>query len=156
MGGAANGLANEDAFSGVPRQVSIYGTSGSNRDTLYGILQTFGMGSTSQRNGVISYRVSSQPRGIYERSLIEEWIRGRRQRNQPITSPCTGLVLSSTDLMPVLALQRAIETYLANRPELKEMQMARRSYEEAAQMLQDELLEQQAMHQSIHDELARL
>ena len=52
MGGAANGLANEDAFSGlVPRQVSIYGTSGSNRDTLYGILQTFGMGSTSQRNG---------------------------------------------------------------------------------------------------------
>ena len=70
--------------------------------------------------------------------------------------PCTGLVLSSTDLMPVLALQRAIETYLANRPELKEMQMARRSCEEAAQMLQGELLEKQAMHQSIHDELARL
>ena len=58
--------------------------------------------------------------------------------------------------MPVLALQRAIETYLANRPELKEMQMARRSCEEAAQMLQGELLEKQAMHQSIHDELAKL
>eukprot|EP00439_Symbiodinium_sp_Y106_P014809 s8456_g2.t1 len=55
----------------------------------------------------------------YERDYIERWFRERRQSHQQITSPTTGLALPSTTLMPLLALQRAIEAYLAHRPELR-------------------------------------
>ena len=94
---------------------------------------------------------------VYERELISRWIRECRQQRKQITSPATGLELASTQLMPaVVALKRAIETYMMHRPELKRQQMVGRPFEEAAQMLQHELLEQQVMHQSLHDELNML
>jgi len=92
----------------------------------------------------------------YEREYIERWFRERRQQRQTITSPATGLELLSTTLMPLVALQRAIEAYLAHRPELKQNLQAGRSYEEAAQALQADLLEKQAMNASVHDEMRRL
>ncbi|CAK8995007.1 Hypothetical protein (Fragment), partial [Durusdinium trenchii] len=84
------------------------------------------------------------------------WFRERRQSNQAITSPTTGLPLPSTTLMPLLALQRAIEAYLAHRPELRRDHMAGRSFEEAAQVLQSDLLEKQAMATNMGDEVRRL
>lgn len=92
----------------------------------------------------------------YEREYIERWFRERRQFRQPITSPTTGLELQSTTLMPLVALQRAIEAYLLHRPELKRDHLTGRSFEEAAQVLQIDLLEKQAMNASVHDELRRL
>lgn len=92
----------------------------------------------------------------YERDYIERWFRERRQSHQQITSPTTGLALPSTTLMPLLALQRAIEAYLAHRPELRRDQMAGRSFEEAAQVLQTDLLEKQAMNANMGDEVRRL
>lgn len=92
----------------------------------------------------------------YERDYIERWFRERRQANQAITSPTTGLPLPSTTLMPLLALQRAIEAYLAHRPELRRDHMAGRSFEEAAQVLQSDLLEKHAMNTNMGDEVRRL
>ncbi|CAE8642598.1 unnamed protein product [Polarella glacialis] len=46
---------------------------------------------------------------VYERPYIERWFRERRQQGQRITSPITGLELPSATLMPLVALQRAIE-----------------------------------------------
>eukprot|EP00927_Polykrikos_kofoidii_P053911 TRINITY_DN48431_c0_g1_i1.p1 TRINITY_DN48431_c0_g1~~TRINITY_DN48431_c0_g1_i1.p1 ORF type:complete len:811 (-),score=142.23 TRINITY_DN48431_c0_g1_i1:208-2640(-) len=92
----------------------------------------------------------------YERDSIERWFRERRQHGQQITSPITGLELPSATLMPLLALQRAIEVYLKNRPELKLAHMAGRSFEEAAQLLQTDLFEKQTMHATMQDEVKRL
>lgn len=50
-----------------------------------------------------------------------------------------------------VALQRAIEVYLAHRPELKREHMAGRSFEEAAQILQTDLFEKQAVHATQQD-----
>merc|ERR1712018_605994 len=75
---------------------------------------------------------------------------------RPITSPATGLELQSHFLMPVLALQKSIETYLFHRPELKQSRLSGRSFAEAAGLLQQELLEKQAAHASVTDELQRL
>jgi len=92
----------------------------------------------------------------YEREYIERWFREKRQFRQPITSPTTGLELQSTTLMPLMALQRAIEAYLLHRPELKRDHLAGRSFEEAASVLQVDLLEKQATCATVHDELHRL
>ncbi|CAE8605100.1 unnamed protein product [Polarella glacialis] len=92
---------------------------------------------------------------VYERPYIERWFRERRQQGQRITSPITGLELPSATLMPLVALQRAIEAYLAHRPELKREHMAGRSFEEAAQILQTDLFEKQAVHASTQDKLKR-
>ncbi|CAE8601035.1 unnamed protein product, partial [Polarella glacialis] len=92
----------------------------------------------------------------YERDYIERWFRERRQARQPVTSPTTGLELPSTTLMPLKALQRAIEAYLAHRPEIKRDFLVGRSFEEAAQLLQVDLLEKQAQSASIGDEIRRL
>eukprot|EP00929_Paragymnodinium_shiwhaense_P106430 TRINITY_DN7180_c0_g2_i1.p1 TRINITY_DN7180_c0_g2~~TRINITY_DN7180_c0_g2_i1.p1 ORF type:complete len:809 (-),score=234.95 TRINITY_DN7180_c0_g2_i1:235-2661(-) len=92
----------------------------------------------------------------YERGSIERWFREKRQGGQTITSPITGLGLPSATLMPLVALQRAIEVYLKNRPELKLAHMAGRSFEEAAQILQTDLFEKQAMHASATEEVKRL
>lgn len=92
----------------------------------------------------------------YERDFIERWFRERRQFRQPITSPTTGLELPSTTLMPLMALQRAIEAYLIHRPEIKRDHLAGRSFEEAAQVLQIDLLEKQHLVTSVHDEVYRL
>ncbi|CAE8742166.1 unnamed protein product [Polarella glacialis] len=93
---------------------------------------------------------------IYEREGIELWIRERRQGRQAVISPSTGLELASQHLMPVNALKKAIETYVANRPELCSFFGQRRSVQQAAQLLQEELLEKQVRHNSIEDELDRL
>ncbi|CAE7238222.1 PUB4, partial [Symbiodinium natans] len=93
---------------------------------------------------------------VYERNYIERWFREKRQEGNRITSPITGLELPSATLMPLVALQRAIEAYLAHRPELKREQMAGRSFEEAAQILQTDLFEKQAVHASTQDKLKRL
>lgn len=93
---------------------------------------------------------------VYERQYIERWFRARRQQGQQITSPITGLELPSATLMPLVALQRAIEAYLAHRPELKQDKMAGRSFEEAAQILQSDLFEKQAVHATVQDKLKRL
>lgn len=93
---------------------------------------------------------------VYERPYIERWFRERRQQGHRITSPITGLELPSATLMPLVALQHAIEAYLAHRPELKREHMAGRSFEEAAQILQTDLFEKQAVHASTQDKLKRL
>ncbi|CAK8996096.1 unnamed protein product [Durusdinium trenchii] len=93
---------------------------------------------------------------VYERGYIERWFRERRQDGNRITSPITGQELPSATLMPLVALQRAIEAYLAHRPELKREQMAGRSFEEAAAILQTDLFEKQAVHASTQDKLKRL
>mmetsp|Transcript_119665 Transcript_119665/g.255350 ORF Transcript_119665/g.255350 Transcript_119665/m.255350 type:complete len:278 (+) Transcript_119665:59-892(+) len=93
---------------------------------------------------------------VYESEYIQQWFRMRRQHRQSITSPSTGLELSSTMLLPLVALKKAIETYMSHRPELKASSMARRSFQEAANLLQNELLEKQIVHQSTAEELSRL
>ena len=93
---------------------------------------------------------------VYDRDYIEQWIRTCRQRRQPITSPGTGLPLTSTHLVSLEALRRAIEVYLSSRPELKSERFMKRSLQEAASVLQEELMEKQAIHHSIEDELKRL
>eukprot|EP00929_Paragymnodinium_shiwhaense_P064714 TRINITY_DN32451_c0_g5_i1.p1 TRINITY_DN32451_c0_g5~~TRINITY_DN32451_c0_g5_i1.p1 ORF type:complete len:750 (-),score=179.74 TRINITY_DN32451_c0_g5_i1:153-2402(-) len=93
---------------------------------------------------------------VYDRAHIEAWFRQRAQNDLAITSPCTGLELPSTTLMPLVALQKAIEMYMTHRPELRAMCMGSRSAEEAAEMLQSELLEKQALNTSIEDEICRL
>mmetsp|Transcript_23659 Transcript_23659/g.74359 ORF Transcript_23659/g.74359 Transcript_23659/m.74359 type:complete len:653 (+) Transcript_23659:125-2083(+) len=93
---------------------------------------------------------------VYERTFIERWFRERRQQGHRITSPVTGLELPSATLMPLVALQRAIEAYLAHRPELKLEHMAGRSFEEAAQLLQTDLFEKQAVHATTQDKVKRL
>lgn len=93
---------------------------------------------------------------VYERQYIERWFRERRQQGHNITSPITGLALPSATLMPLVALQRAIEVYLAHRPELKREHMAGRSFEEAAQLLQSDLFEKQQVHATTQDKLKRL
>lgn len=93
---------------------------------------------------------------VYEREYIERWFRVKRQESQQITSPITGLDLPTATLMPLVALQRAIEAYLAHRPELKREHMAGRSFAEAATVLQSDLFEKQAEHASIQDKMKRL
>jgi len=93
---------------------------------------------------------------VYERSYIEQWIRHRQQHRLNITSPTTNQELPSQRLVSLTALQKAIEAYLAHRPELRGSLTASRSFEEAAQMLQSDLLEKQVMHLSAEDELSLL
>mmetsp|Transcript_48116 Transcript_48116/g.112507 ORF Transcript_48116/g.112507 Transcript_48116/m.112507 type:complete len:642 (+) Transcript_48116:82-2007(+) len=92
----------------------------------------------------------------YERSYIEQWIRHRRQQNLRVTSPLTNEELPSHRLLSLTALRKAIEAYLAHRPELVKSQMTSRSFEEAAQLLQGDLLEKQQMAENTRDELSLL
>merc|ERR1719482_90557 len=93
---------------------------------------------------------------IYERDYMERWIRQQRQDGKAITSPVTGLELHSTTLMPLAALQRAIETYMACRPELRQVPTEGRSFEEAAQVLQSDLIEKESRHETAQEEVKRL
>ena len=67
--------------------------------------------------------------------------------------PKSGLPLATAHLVPLEALRRSIETYVSLRPGLRNEMAAKRSLEEAASVLQGELLEKQATNQSIEDEL---
>ncbi|CAE8620210.1 unnamed protein product, partial [Polarella glacialis] len=93
---------------------------------------------------------------VYERSYIEQWMRHRLQQKLRVTSPATNQELPSHRLVSLSALQKAIEAYLAHRPELRGSLHASRSFEEAAQLLQCDLLEKQAAHVSAEDELSLL
>merc|ERR1719401_1340047 len=83
---------------------------------------------------------------VYERAYIEQWFRSCRQGRREITSPATNLPLPSVELVSLVALQSAIETYLTHRPELKTELTAKRSLEQASLVLQEELLEKQAIY----------
>ncbi|CAE8621893.1 unnamed protein product [Polarella glacialis] len=67
---------------------------------------------------------------VYDRLQIQKWIQFRRQRKLEITSPSTNLPLPSPTLVPVIALQKAIETYLLHRPEVRKMLVASRAVED--------------------------
>ena len=84
--------------------------------------------------------------GMYDRDYIEQWFRTCRQRRQHITSPSTGLPLAQESLISLEALRKAIETYMALRPELRSERASKRSLQEAASMVQAELLEKQAIN----------
>lgn len=92
----------------------------------------------------------------YERRYIERWIRQRQQEKLPVTSPATNQELPSLRIVSLTALRKAIEVYLAHRPELRDAHLASRSFEEAAQMLYGDLLAKQAVHASAEDELSLL
>eukprot|EP00435_Cladocopium_sp_Y103_P064011 s1365_g25.t1 len=68
----------------------------------------------------------------------------------------TGEILQLAPGHVTLAGPRAIEAYLAHRPELRRDHMAGRSFEEAAQVLQSDLLEKHAMNTNMGDEVRRL
>jgi len=93
---------------------------------------------------------------LYERSYIEQWIRHRQQQRMHVTSPATNQPLPSHRLVSLTALKKAIEVYLAHRPELRDAMSAGRSFEEAALMLQGDLLEKQAVCVGKEDEISLL
>lgn len=62
---------------------------------------------------------------VYEKEDIQRWFKLKRREGKPITSPCTGLELTSPMIVSMVALQKAIETFLANRPEYQEAQAAK-------------------------------
>merc|ERR1719454_1689707 len=87
----------------------------------------------------------------YERAYIERWVRQRQQEKLPVTSPATNQELPSLRLVSLTALRRAIEVYLAHRPELRDATSASRSYEETARMLYGDLEQKQAVNASAED-----
>ncbi|CAE8742582.1 unnamed protein product [Polarella glacialis] len=72
---------------------------------------------------------------VYDREYIEQWIRKRQQKNKPILSPATGMELPCKVLMPLVALQRGVEAYLAHRPEFKASIMRARSSESSEEVV---------------------
>jgi len=93
---------------------------------------------------------------VYDRASIERWIRERRHQRLPVTSPLTGLPLPSLALLPLVALQKAIEAFLAHRPELQGPREAAGSAERAAEDLRSQLHEKQARWQGAQAELGKL
>ena len=92
---------------------------------------------------------------VYDRRCVEDWWRLCQENDRPLTSPNAGLTVTRT-LISLEALRKAIETYMSLRPELKSDRGAKRSLEEAACLLQNDLDEKQARNQSIEDEIKRL
>merc|ERR1719353_2111642 len=93
---------------------------------------------------------------VYERAYIERWMRQRQQEKLRVTSPATNKELPSLRLVSLTALRKAIEAYLAHRPEIRDAHLASRSFEEVAQMLYGDLLEKEAVHANAEDELSLL
>lgn len=62
---------------------------------------------------------------VYEKEDIQRWFKLKRREGKPMTSPCTGLELTSPMIVSMVAMQRAIETFLTNRPEYQEAQAAK-------------------------------
>ena len=87
---------------------------------------------------------------VYDRRYIEDWWRRCQENHRPLTSPNTGLTVAR-HLISLEALRKAIETYMSLRPELKSDRGAKRSLEEAACLLQNDLDEKQAINQSIEE-----
>lgn len=87
---------------------------------------------------------------VYQRKCIEKWFDHRRLQRKPITSPATGSELQSGFLLPLCALQRLLEAYLMHR----ESPSPDASFQQAAEALQRELLQEQAeAHLQINAEL---
>lgn len=89
---------------------------------------------------------------VYEREYIEHWIRTRRQQHKPVTSPSTNQELVFTQLVPLLALKKAIEAYMKCRPELQKMPMEKKSLQAAAVCLQEDLQVKEAQRRNLRDE----
>lgn len=96
--------------------------------------------------------VSTVDGSVYEREYIEQWFRQREQQHEPLTSPATGVVLRSKLLLPLMALKKAVEAYLAHRPELQRSREARQSYKEAARLLQNDLDEKSKRHARVREQ----
>merc|ERR1719161_1439883 len=107
-------------------------------------------------NDVMKCPVCTVDGCVYEKGYITQWIQFRKQHRLPITSPSTGLELQSTFLLPLEAISKAIETYMAHRPELKQAFATGQSLEEAAAILQKEFLDEQASHSYVEYEMERL
>mmetsp|Transcript_62733 Transcript_62733/g.187025 ORF Transcript_62733/g.187025 Transcript_62733/m.187025 type:complete len:303 (+) Transcript_62733:138-1046(+) len=105
---------------------------------------------------VMADPVSTVDGCVYERAYIERWFRERQQRGEAATSPATGVELRSKLLLPLIALQKAIEAYLAHRPELQRMREARWSYEEAARLLQKDLTAKSRAQAQVRAKVARV
>lgn len=76
----------------------------------------------------------------YEKSAIEQWFRrGHR------TSPLTGATLPSLTLTTDAPLQRAIEEYMMQRPEMERQVLSQLSLEEAARSLETDLHEKESL-----------
>eukprot|EP00929_Paragymnodinium_shiwhaense_P084166 TRINITY_DN44992_c0_g1_i2.p1 TRINITY_DN44992_c0_g1~~TRINITY_DN44992_c0_g1_i2.p1 ORF type:complete len:845 (+),score=181.28 TRINITY_DN44992_c0_g1_i2:207-2741(+) len=92
----------------------------------------------------------------YEREQIERWVRERRQQRQTVTSPVTGLALRSTTLMPLVALQTAIETFLKHSPALEKARKDGRALRAAVDCLEKDLQERGEKSRIAEEEVARL
>ena len=77
---------------------------------------------------------------VYERSAVNEWFRSRRSQRPPvpITSPSTGLALPSLALTPEEPLRRAIEEYVAARPELARRELDLISLQKVVETLEQD------------------
>eukprot|EP00440_Ansanella_granifera_P061360 gb/GFBE01066521.1/.p1 GENE.gb/GFBE01066521.1/~~gb/GFBE01066521.1/.p1 ORF type:complete len:293 (+),score=46.16 gb/GFBE01066521.1/:1-879(+) len=60
----------------------------------------------------ISEAVATVDGSVYDRACIEQWILQKQQKGEPITSPTTGVELSSTALFPLVTIQRAVEVLM--------------------------------------------
>lgn len=89
---------------------------------------------------------------VYDREYIEHWIRTRRHQQKPVTSPTTNQELVFTQLVPLLALKKAIEAYMKCRPELQRMPMEKKSLQAAAASLQEDLQVKEARRRTLRDE----
>lgn len=100
---------------------------------------------------------------VYEKSEIKTWFETRKKQGRPLTSPSTNLVVQSDELFPSIALRRAIEVYMAKRPEIQatfnkawKQEAALRSAQEEMQRLTNENAKlSQALRQSTKTELSR-
>lgn len=92
---------------------------------------------------------------VYERSWIQQWIDKRQQQGLDVTSPTTNLPLTSLRLVSVIALKRAIETYMAQRPELRRRTLTGgRLLEEQAKALRKDLGQREAENAGLRSSLA--
>lgn len=89
---------------------------------------------------------------VYEREYIEHWIRTRRQQHKPVTSPSTNQELVFTQLVPLIALQKAIQAYMRCRPELQRMPMEKKSLQAAAACLQEDLQVKENQRRTLREE----
>ncbi|CAK0852831.1 unnamed protein product [Prorocentrum cordatum] len=67
---------------------------------------------------VIIDPVATVDGSLYDRAHIEQWFQRRQKKDKPLTSPATGKELPSKTLLPLIALQHAVEALL-NQPDIK-------------------------------------
>jgi len=163
---AANGAHHELMMYGqkwgeaLARCFRVQGFEGENGPHLTPIVECF---ECPISNAMMEDPVATIDGKVYERSFIEQWFWLRRQLQQPLTSPATDLELASPILMPLFELQKTVEAFIRQRPELCGVHLAGKMVEEKKvpqnrpnekkslhHQLQEELLD---MHQKQQDEL---